>query len=133
MNPQNKWLKITGFVLHALMAALFIFAGAMKVGGFMPADQVQKMAEFGIGDKLVLIGVGELVAAVLLVLPWTSPLGTLVTSGLWGGIISFNMSHGQDFIFPSVLLAVLWIAGYWRGSVPLLFLNTSKVPSPAAN
>jgi hypothetical protein len=130
MNPQNKWLKVTGFVLHALMAAVFVLAGAMKVAGFMPADQVEKMTEWGIGDKLVLIGVGELITAVLLILPWTSPLGTLVTSGLWGGIICFNMSHGQDFIVPSVLLAVTWIAGYWRGSVPLLFLNTSKVAPP---
>jgi len=130
MNPQNKWLQWTGFVVHALMAALFILAGVSKVLGLMPAD---KVAELGLGDKIVLIGLGEIVAALLLVIPWTSPLGTLVTSGLWGGIICFNMTHGNDYISFSAMLALTWLAAYIRGSVPLLALSPTSFAKPGAS
>jgi hypothetical protein len=80
----------------------------------------------GLDGFLLLIGIGELTCAVLVVLPWTSPLGVLMTSGFWGGAFCLHMSHSEDYGIPSVLLLVTWLGGYLRGSVPLLFL-------PAAN
>jgi hypothetical protein len=59
-------------------------------------------------------------AAVLLLIPWTSPLGTLLTSGFWGGVICFQMPHHEDFVFPSLLLALTWTGAFLRGSVPLI-------------
>jgi DoxX-like family len=123
MNPQNKWLKVAGVVLNVLVAALMLFAGSMKVFGFAPPEMLKKMNEFGLGDRLLLIGCGEMLAAVLLLIPWTSPLGGLVTSGFWGGVICINMAHNQDFIFPSVLLALTWVGSYLRGSLPLLWMK----------
>ena len=120
MNPQNKWLKLAGVALNVLIAALMIFAGSGKVFGFAPAEVVEGMTKYGLGDRLQLIGGGEMIAAVLLVIPWTSPLGTLLTSGFWGGVICIHMSHQENFIGPSVLLAVTWAGAFLRGSVPLL-------------
>jgi DoxX-like family len=121
MNPQNKWLKVTGVVLNVLIAAFILFAGSMKVF-FPPPDMAAMMTKMGLGDRALLIGWGEIITAVLLVLPWTSPLGGLLASGLWGGIICINMAHGPDFIFPSVLLALTWVGCYLRGSLPLLWI-----------
>src|SRR5260370_39956044 len=115
MNPQNKWLKMAGVVLNVLVAALMIFAGSGKVFGFAPAEVVEGMTKYGLGERLVLIGCGEMIAAVLLVIPWTSPLGTLLTSGFWGGVICVHMSHQESFIGPSVLLAVTWARAFLRG------------------
>jgi hypothetical protein len=127
MNPQNKWLKVAGVVLNVLIAALLIFAGSGKVFGFAPPEVVENMNKFGLGDRLQLIGSGEMIAAVLLVIPWTSPLGTLLTSGFWGGVICIHMAHQESFIGPSVLLAVTWAGAFLRGSVPLFAVKRAEL------
>jgi len=119
MNPQNKWLKVAGVVLNVLIAALLIFAGSGKVFGFAPPEVVEGMTKYGLGDRLVLIGCGEMIAAGLLVIPWTSPLGTLLMSGFWGGVICIHMAHQESFVFPSVMLTLTWAGAFLRGSVPL--------------
>ncbi len=129
MNPRHKWLKILGFVLNALIAALMIFAGSMKAFRLAPPEMVEQMKAMGLADKMQLIGFGELISAVLLLIPRTSPLGALLVSGFWGGVICFHMMHHDDFIFPSVLLLVTWIGAYLRGSVPIL---APKRAEPAA-
>jgi hypothetical protein len=127
MNPDNKWLKWTGFVLNVLVAGLMIFAASNKLFGKMPPELLEGAKKWGLEDKLILIGIGEMTAAVLLVLPWTAPLGTLMTSGFWGGVICIHMSqHGNDFIAGSVLLAVTWLGSFLRGSVPLLAVKRRK-------
>ena len=125
MNPQNKWLKVVGFVLNALIAAMILFAGASKV--FAPAGFEEPMKKIGLEDRILLIGCGELITAILLLIPWTSPLGTLLASGFWGGVICIHMAHHEDFIVPSVLLAVTWFGSCLRGSVPLLALRSGPI------
>jgi hypothetical protein len=115
MNPSNKWLKITGLVLNILVAALMLFAASGKLFGFAPPEVKEHM-----GDKLLLIGIGEMTAAVLLLVPRTSPLGTLMTSGFWGGVICYHMFREESFAAASVFLTVTWLGAYLRGSVPLL-------------
>ncbi len=126
MNPRNKWLKIAGVVLHVLIAAFVMFAGASKVFGLIPQEQLAQLGQ-PLRDQLLLIGVGEMIAAVLLVLPWTSPLGTLVMSGFWGGVISFHLLGDNDIVTGIVMLSLTWIAAFLRGSVPLLAVK----PTPA--
>lgn len=126
MNPSNKWLKIAGIVLHVLIAAFVMFAGVSKVFGLMPEEVLAKLGQ-PLRDQLLLIGVGELISAVLLVLPWTSPLGTLVMSGFWGGVISFHLLGDKEIATGIVMLSLTWIAAFLRGSVPLLAVT----PAPA--
>src|SRR6476646_4509183 len=99
MNPTNKWLKRTGLVLNILVAALIIFAGLGKTFGFAPPEVVKQMQAFGLEDRLQLIGIGEMTAAVLLLIPRTPPLGTLLTSGFWGGVICIHLAHHLPFAF----------------------------------
>jgi len=130
MNPHNKWLKVAGIVLNVLVAGLMIFAGSGKAFGFAPPEIVEKMNAIGLGDKIQLIGYGELISALLLLIPKTSPLGTLLVSGFWGGVICIHMAHGEDFVFPSMLLAVTWAGSFLRGSVPLLAGKCCETTSP---
>jgi uncharacterized membrane protein YphA (DoxX/SURF4 family) len=126
MNPQNKWLKVAGVVLNVLIAVLLIFAGSGKVFGFAQPEVVENLNKFGLGDRLQLIGLGEMTAAVLLIIPWTSPLGTLLTSGFWGGVICIHMAHQDSFVFPSVMLALTWAGAFLRGSVPLFAVKPAE-------
>ena len=120
MNPQNKWLKIVGIVLNVLIAGLLIFAGSGKIFMSPDASVVEMLGDSKLIDNLKLIGIGELACAVLLLLPWTSPFGVLITSGFFGGTICFHMSRGDNYTANAVFLVVTWLGGYLRGSVPLL-------------
>jgi hypothetical protein len=123
MAMPKKYVRIGGLVLHALLGGLMIFAGIAKLAGMMPPEATQKMPA-GISGNLKLIGVGELVTAILLILPFTSSLGVLLASGFWGGVICIQMAQGQDYIVPSVFLLLTWFGAYLRDpSVLYSFAN----------
>jgi len=81
-----RWVKIIGLVLHILIGGLLLFAGSGKVFGFAPPEVVEGLTKSGLGDEVKLIGIGEMVTAILLIIPWTSSLGILLISGFWGGV-----------------------------------------------
>ena len=117
MISRRKW-QWAGYVLNALIAALLIFAGSMKVF-FSSPEMVKQLTDIGLGDQIKLIGCGELACAILLLLPGLSPWGILLTSGFWGGVICISMAHHQSYVLGSVLLALTWLGGFLRGSIPV--------------
>ena len=111
MKANQIWKIVGGWVPHALIAGLMIMAGSAKVFGLFPPEEVAKL---GMGVPIQAIGTGELISAILLLIPRTSSLGLLLTSGFWGGAICLHMSKAQPFLVPSVFLLVTWIGGYFR-------------------
>jgi hypothetical protein len=130
MGTSRKAMRAVGLVLHVLIAGLMIFAGSGKVFGFAPKEVVEGMAKYGLGGKLHLIGSGELITAVLLLVPLTSSLGLLLTSAFWGGVICIHMAHGESYVFPSVLLLLTWLGAYLRN--PLTFSSFAGGAGPEA-
>ncbi len=122
----GKYGRIVGMVLHVLIGGLMIFAGTMKLAGLMPPEAAQQMPP-GIGDHLKLIGGGELVTAILLIVPLTSSLGVLLASGFWGGVICTHMAQGNNFIVPSGFLLLTWV-GACLGN-PILLYSFGKRPA----
>ena len=104
MNPNKKWLKIAGLVLNVLIAGLLIFAGSGKVFGFAPPELAEKMAGYGLGDKLKLIGCGEMISALLLLIPRTSPLGTLLVSGFSKVALSTTGTFDSRLATPALIV-----------------------------
>jgi uncharacterized membrane protein YphA (DoxX/SURF4 family) len=117
MSEPKKWAKITGLVIHVLIAAMLLFAGSMKLLGKFPPEEVEKLGP--IGERLWLIGAGEVMTAILLVFPRTSSLGVLVASGFWGGTICFHMYKADYYWLQSALLILTWIGAYLR--IPAMF------------
>jgi uncharacterized membrane protein YphA (DoxX/SURF4 family) len=70
-NEMSKGRKITGWVLVGLMGALFIMSASMKLMG--GEEMAANFAKWGLDGKLTLIGVGELIAAILFLIPRTGP------------------------------------------------------------
>ena len=95
MDRSHKVRLSAGWVLHVLVAGLMIFAGSGKVFGFAPPNIVDSLRRFGLGEDMRLIGIGECTAAILLLIPWTSWLGVLLTSAFWGGAICIHMEDGR--------------------------------------
>jgi len=111
MKTNRNWQKIGGWVLHGLVAGIMILAGSAKVAGLFPPEQVEKL---GLSLPIQVIGAGELASAILLLIPRTSSLGLLLTSGFWGGAICLHLSKGEPFVMQSAFLLFTWVGGYLR-------------------
>ena len=111
MKTTRNWKMVGGWVLHGLVAGIMILAGSAKVFGLFPPEEVAKL---GLSLPIQVIGVGELASAILLLVPRTSSLGLLLTSGFWGGAICLHMSKAEWFVLQSVFLLITWVGGYLR-------------------
>jgi hypothetical protein len=114
MASNHKIKLIVGWVLHALIAGMMIMAGSTSVFGLASKEMLEQTAKYGLAGQMTMIGVGQLVSAVLLLVPRTLSLGLLLTSAFWGGTICLHMSHGESYIFQSVLLVLTWVGAYLR-------------------
>ena len=111
MKAGRSWKTIAGRVLHGLVAGIMLLAGCAKVLGLFPPEQVEKL---GLSVPIQVIGAGELVSAILLLVPRTASLGVLLTSGFWGGAICLHMSKGEPFVLQSAFLLLTWMGAYLR-------------------
>jgi hypothetical protein len=117
MSKTWKWFRIAGFVLHCLLGAMMILASSGKVLAL--SNVVEHMKTMGLENQVQLIGAGELITAILLVIPRTSSLGVLLASAFWGGAICLHMAHDQSYVLVSVLLALTWVGAGLRQ--PMMF------------
>lgn len=111
-TPRRSPRRIAGWVLTVLLAALFIASATGKLSAAPPV--VEMFAKWGLTDQRVLIGTGELVSAVVLLVPITHILGVLLLSAYLGGAILVHMAHAEPYIFPSAFLILLWISAALR-------------------
>ena len=114
MTKGQKELRIAGLVLHILIAALLIFASYGKLFGTPPPEVLESLKKTGLDGQLKLIGTGELITAILLVVPWTASLGVLVASGFWGGTIVTHMGLHDSYVFQSAMLVLTWVGALLR-------------------
>ena len=131
MKASRSWKTIAGCVLHGLVGGIMLLAGSAKVLGLFPPEQVEKL---GLSVPIQVIGAGELVSAILLLVPRTASLGVLLTSGFWGGAICLDMSKAEPFVLQSVFLLLTWVGAYLR--VPgtfASFAGSSPNEPPIAN
>jgi hypothetical protein len=82
--------------------------------------------KWGLENHVLLIGTGEVVSALLFVIPRTHSLGVLLLSAYMGGAIVTHMQHGEAYISQSVILAVIWITGYLRHPELLQSFRTAR-------
>lgn len=119
---SEKTKKIIGWVLSGLIGALLIFSAVGKLSG-MTAPM---MEHFGFTKgEITMIGIGEIISAVLFLIPKTQSLGTLLLSSYMGGAIVAHMSAQpasaelggegiQDYFMQSIILVLIWAASLVR-------------------
>ncbi len=113
-KPLSKGRKITAWILVGLMSALFMMSAAMKLMAGKDAEIAVNFIKWGLEGKLMLIGLGELIAAILFLIPRTSSLGVLLLSAHLGGSIATHMEHGEMYIPQAIMLLLVWVANYLR-------------------
>src|SRR5262245_51247175 len=106
MRKSNNWRTFVGRTIHVLVGGVMIFAGTAKLLGVFPPEALEKL---GLDGQIRLIGAGEFIAAVFLLVPRTCSLGILLTSAFWGGAICVHMALGEHYIVQSILLLLTWL------------------------
>src|SRR5436309_1659805 len=119
-NPP-KWLRIAGIVLHIVIGCMIAAAGAFSLVGSEKPSPVGLTTQ-----QMQLIGVGQLLTGLLLIVPRTSSLGLLLASGFWGGTICFHMVRQEDYYVQAILLVLTWVGGYLRNPGVLASFSRCK-------
>lgn len=110
---SKKLYNILYWVFTVLVALVFTGSALGKLTG--QAEAVQKAAEFGISKAAYFnLGVIELIALVLFIIPRTSLLGFLLLAAYMGGAIATHLQHGESIIAPCIVQIVLWLVAAFR-------------------
>ncbi len=114
---------IAGWVLHALVAALLLFAGAGKAFKLVP-EMVEGVEKLNMNPTL--IGAGALASGILLLVPRTMSIGLLLACSYWGGVICVHMFQKDSYTGPAIFLAMTWAGAFLRDPRTLGGLVTSS-------
>ncbi|MEM1406894.1 MAG: DoxX family protein [Bacteroidota bacterium] len=128
---SEKTKKIIGWILSGLLSAMLIFSSIGKFSG--AAGPMLTHVGFT-ESEILMIAIGELVSAILFLIPKTQSLGTLLLSAYMGGAIVVHMSAAvapeelggegiQSYLVPSIILVVIWITSYIRNPKTLSSLT----------
>lgn len=124
---QTKAKSTIGWVLTALLALFLI--GASGVPKFIDFEgKAEMFGKLGITLEMgKVLGVLEIVLAVLFVIPRTGFLGAILLTGYLGGATWTHVRVGEPFWFPIAMGVLVWIAlGLRQPEVFTMALGNSK-------
>jgi len=124
---MKKTCQIVGWVILVLVSGVMLLAGSGKVFGFAPEEVVKGLEESRLSDQIMLIGIAEMVSAILLLVPRTWSIGILLTSAFWGGAIVSHMTKNDSYLVPAVLLAMTWAGTFLRSPEALASFRTKGI------
>lgn len=109
-HPALVW---TGRVLSALPALLLLFSAAMKFR--QPPELIEGLGRMGWPTSLAApLGVVELIATLLYIIPQTSVLGAILLTGYLGGAIATHVRIADPFLPQAAVGVVIWLGIYLR-------------------
>ncbi len=109
--------KKTPLAGHILTGLLTFAMAASAVGKFSGAQGViDTFEKMHLTPFRSIIGLLEIICAILFAIPKTSSLGTLLVTGYFGGaIVAHLTSNDVAGVVPAMVLGLLaWVAGYLR-------------------
>jgi len=112
--PVSKGRLWAGRILSAIPALMLLFAGIMKL--LKPPSMIQGLAQYGYPESLVvIIGILEMVCAVVYLIPRTSVLGAILATGFLGGAATTNVRvKDPSFVLPVVFGVLVWAGLFFR-------------------
>jgi putative oxidoreductase len=112
---KSKGGQIAVWVLTALLALMFLFAGAFKLSGAQTA--VNNFAKWGYPDWFrVVTGIIEVTAAILVLVPRTSFYGAALILATMVGAVLTHAMHAEtgNIPLPLSLFALAAVLAYVR-------------------
>ncbi|HEY0678297.1 MAG TPA: DoxX family protein [Chitinophagaceae bacterium] len=106
----------------AFISIVIIAAGCAKIAA-IPA-LVAIYTKIGLLAYLTILGIAEIALAVLFFIPATTRLGLLFLTAYYGGAMAVELSHGQLFVVPGIILSIIWLSAYLRD--PGMFIFSAR-------
>jgi uncharacterized membrane protein YphA (DoxX/SURF4 family) len=103
--------KKAGQLLTIVIAIIMLFTGVMKVTG--NAAVAEELERLGLSPEIMVpLGIAEILAAVLFIVPQTAVLGAILLTGYLGGAIVTHWRVGDWFLIPIpiVIALLVWLA-----------------------
>lgn len=104
-----KIKKIAAWAIAASLTALFLYSAAGKL--FIHPEMMDNTP---LASWRIIIAMGEIISAILFLVPKTNIYGTVLLSSYMGGAIMVHMMSGTSISFPSFVLILVWIVGLLR-------------------
>lgn len=111
MNTKTR--NIINWVLAGLVAFIFIGSAVSKLT--MDEKMLADMAKMGLNEANIhTLGIIEIVAAILFLIPRTSIIGSLLLMAYMGGAIATCLQQAQPML-PAISISVfVWIVAFVR-------------------
>jgi hypothetical protein len=111
MSNTPGWMKWTGRVISGLLVAAF---SASAVPKFIPS-MAAEMEKSGWSPAVApVLGVTELICALLYAIPQTSVLGAILLTGYMGGAIATHVRIGEPFFVQAIIGVLIWLGLFLR-------------------
>ena len=129
VSKKNLW---AGRIVSGLPALFLLLDGGAKL--VKPAAVVEATTKLGYPESLIVpIGIVLIVCTILYLIPATSVLGAILTTGYLGGAVATHVRVNEaifPMVFPIILGALLWLGLYLndtrlRALIPLRSSNRS--------
>ena len=105
----SKARKIAGYTISIIASFMLFMAGIMKIiGNEEMKINMTKVTNFG--DKLMLIGILEIIILILFWIPRTMNIGFFLLASFGGGIIVAEIVTGE-MPFAGILVTTLFYIG----------------------
>lgn len=115
---MEKVKSSIAWVIAGLLTALYLYSAYNKFANPAGMDQMK------LSDWAVIIPVGEIISAILFLVPKTNKLGTLLLSSYMGGAIIIHMTTATSIAMPTVVLILVWVVAFLRN--PAMFSLKNK-------
>ena len=93
--------------MSALPVIALVLSASMKLA--KPPAVVEGFAKFGYPENVIaVLGVVELLSAILYAIPRTSVFGAVLLTGFLGGATATHVRVGEPFIAPVILGVLVW-------------------------
>lgn len=110
---SQKAIKVTGWALTIVLAIFFGMTAILKLTG--NEKIVAQMAAIGIDTSTTrILGIIEMIAVVLFIVPRTGVVGSLLLIAYMGGVIATLLQHHQPMATFIVIEALVWITAALR-------------------
>lgn len=112
-------IEIITWIVKGFLALLVILSGVYKLTG---SEKVMVTLEkAGVAQFKNYLGIGEILFAILFLVPATSHIGFLLLICYFSGALAVDLSHKNLFLAPLVILVLIFVAGYLNS--PSLFFT----------
>ena len=105
----SKVRKIAGYTISIIASFMIFMAGLMKIIG-NEEMQINMAKVINFGDKLMLIGILEIIILILFWIPRTMNIGFFLLASFGGGIIVAEIVTGE-MPFAGILVTTLFYVG----------------------